>query len=69
MHYSGGANDRVNWKRFQRLDPRYIPSCRVMHPYSEERFFASHPTVGRSAECGMSGVNYFFALTTIISPG
>lgn len=39
---------RLNWARFQRLVRRYIPQCRVLHPYPEERFFASHPTLGRS---------------------
>jgi RNA-directed DNA polymerase len=39
---------RLNWERFQRLVRRYIPNCRVLHPYPEERFFASHPTLGKS---------------------
>lgn len=39
---------RLNWARFQRLVHRYIPQCRVLHPYPEERFFASHPTLGKS---------------------
>jgi group II intron reverse transcriptase/maturase len=39
---------RLNWERFQRLVHRYIPNCRVLHPYPEERFFASHPTLGKS---------------------
>ncbi len=39
---------RLNWSRFNRLTRKYIPSCRVLHPYPEERFFASHPTLGKS---------------------
>jgi RNA-directed DNA polymerase len=39
---------RLNWSRFNRLTRKYIPSCRVLHPYPEKRFFASHPTLGKS---------------------
>jgi len=39
---------RLSWERFQRLVRRYIPRCRVLHPYPERRFYASHPTLGRS---------------------
>jgi RNA-directed DNA polymerase len=34
---------RLNWDRFNRLVRKYVPSCRVLHPYPEERFFASRP--------------------------
>ena len=34
---------RLNWLRFNRLVRAYIPSCRVLHPYPEQRFFASRP--------------------------
>lgn len=34
---------RLNWIRFNRLTRKYVPSCRVLHPYPEERFFASRP--------------------------
>ena len=34
---------RLNWERFNRLVRKYVPSCRVLHPYPEERFFASRP--------------------------
>ena len=40
--------NRMNWERFQRLVHRYMPSCRVLHPHPEERFFASHPTLSTS---------------------
>ncbi len=34
---------RLPWSRFNRLTRKYIPPCRVLHPYPEERFFASRP--------------------------
>jgi RNA-directed DNA polymerase len=34
---------RLSWPRFNRLTRKYVPSCRVLHPYPEERFFASRP--------------------------
>lgn len=34
---------RLPWSRFQRLIQPYIPKLRNMHPYPEERFFASRP--------------------------
>ena len=33
---------RMNWDRFNRTVLQYIPRCRKLHPYPEERFFASH---------------------------
>jgi group II intron reverse transcriptase/maturase len=39
---------RLNWVRFNRLTRKYVPSCRVLHPYPEQRFFASYPTLGKS---------------------
>ena len=39
----GSQRHRLNWSRFNRLTRKYIPSCRVLHPYPEERFFASRP--------------------------
>ncbi len=33
---------RLNWSRFNRLNRKYVPFCRVLNPYPEERFFASH---------------------------
>ena len=38
---------RLNWDRFNRTVLQYIPRCRKLHPYPEERFFASH-TLGKS---------------------
>jgi RNA-directed DNA polymerase len=38
---------RLNWSRFNRLTRKYVPPCRVLHPYPEERFFASR-TLGKS---------------------
>ena len=34
---------RLSWPRFNRLTRKYVPPCRVLHPYPEERFFASRP--------------------------
>jgi hypothetical protein len=34
---------RLNWSRFNRLARKYVPSCRVLHPYPERRFYASRP--------------------------
>jgi group II intron reverse transcriptase/maturase len=34
---------RLSWERFQRLAHRYVPHCRKLHPYPEERFHASRP--------------------------
>jgi len=35
--------NRLNWSRFTRLARKYVPPCRVLHPYPEQRFFASRP--------------------------
>lgn len=34
---------RLPWDRFNRIARRFIPYCRVRHPYPEQRFFASRP--------------------------
>ena len=34
---------RLNWSRFNRLTCKYVPPCRVLHPYPEQRFLASRP--------------------------
>jgi RNA-directed DNA polymerase len=34
---------RLCLERFNRLTRKYVPPCRVRHPYPEERFFASRP--------------------------
>jgi hypothetical protein len=34
---------RLNWERFNRLTRKYVPPCRVRHPYPEERFLPSRP--------------------------
>ena len=33
---------RLPWNRFSRIAERFIPTVRNMHPYPEERFYASH---------------------------
>ena len=48
-HFAGEANaPGLTGRDFQLLIDRFVPHCRVLHPYSEERFFASHPTLGKS---------------------
>ena len=37
---------RLPWTRFNRLVRKYIPPCRVVHPYPSERFYVN--TFGRS---------------------
>jgi RNA-directed DNA polymerase len=34
---------RLPWDRYNRLARRFIPYCRKLHPYPEERFHASRP--------------------------
>ena len=34
---------RLDWERFNRLTRKYVPPCRVRHPYPDERFLASRP--------------------------
>jgi len=38
-----GQQHRPNWARIQRLAARWIPAPRVLHPYPELRFAATHP--------------------------
>src|SRR5438552_2762400 len=38
-----GQKHRPNWARIQRLAARWIPAPRVLHPYPELRFAATHP--------------------------
>lgn len=35
---------RVNWKRLTPLFDRWIPEPRVLHPYPDARFYATHPS-------------------------
>jgi len=34
---------RLDWGRFNRLTRKYVPPCRVRHPYPEERLLTSRP--------------------------
>jgi group II intron reverse transcriptase/maturase len=34
---------RITWARMGRLARRWIPATKIMHPYPEQRFAASHP--------------------------
>jgi len=38
-----GQKHRPNWGRIHRLAERWIPKPRVLHPYPERRFAATHP--------------------------
>jgi hypothetical protein len=38
----------MTWERFNRATNQYVPCVRVLHPYADGRFKASHPTFGRS---------------------
>jgi RNA-directed DNA polymerase len=35
---------RINWARMNRIAARWLPPVRVMHPYPEARFAATHPS-------------------------
>lgn len=35
-----GQHGKMQWSRFRRYVARYLPSVRVLHPYSAERFDA-----------------------------
>ena len=39
---------RMNWDRFKQIINQYVPRVRVLHPYPDGRFKASHPTFGKS---------------------
>ena len=34
---------RMNWERFRKLEARWIPKLRILHPYPSERFYARNP--------------------------
>jgi hypothetical protein len=34
---------RLNWVRMQKLIERWLPKPRMLHPYPEQRFAATHP--------------------------
>lgn len=34
---------RMPWERFNKLDKRWIPRPRILHPHPNERFYAKHP--------------------------
>ena len=38
-----GQRRRANWARIHRLAERWLPRPRVLHPYPEQRFAATHP--------------------------
>ena len=38
-----GQRCRMNWARLHQLAERWLPRPRVLHPYPEQRFAATHP--------------------------
>jgi hypothetical protein len=34
---------RINWDRMDRIANRWLPRPRIMHPYPDTRFAATHP--------------------------
>ncbi|MFC1643309.1 hypothetical protein ACFL5O_11610 [Myxococcota bacterium] len=34
---------RLNWKRMPRIIDHWLPPARILHPWPEDRFFATHP--------------------------
>jgi RNA-directed DNA polymerase len=49
-------HDRMNWERAKRLFTRWLPKPRVMHPYPEKRFDATHPRQEPSAVIPLAGI-------------
>jgi len=33
----------MNWERYRKLENRWIPKLKILHPYPSERFYAKHP--------------------------
>jgi len=48
--------DRMTWKRMNTLATRWLPSVRVLHPWPEERFAATHPRQEPSAVAPLAGI-------------
>jgi group II intron reverse transcriptase/maturase len=38
-----GQKTRTDWARMHRIDTRWLPPARVMHPFPQARFAATHP--------------------------
>ncbi len=38
-----GQGRAYDWERMQRLARRWLPSVRILHPYPNVRFAATHP--------------------------
>ena len=34
---------RINWARMDRIATRWIPQTRIVHPFPQARFAATHP--------------------------
>jgi group II intron reverse transcriptase/maturase len=47
---------RLTWDRFERLERKWLPRIRNMHPYPEQRFYARHPRQEPSAVVPLAGI-------------
>jgi len=47
---------RINWDRMNRIATRWLPRARVMHPFPEVRFAATHPRQEPSAVIPHAGI-------------
>jgi hypothetical protein len=47
---------RINWQRTSRIANRWLPPARVMHPFPEQRFAATHPRQEPSAVIPHAGI-------------
>jgi len=47
---------RINWDRMNRIATRWLPPARVMHPFPEVRFAATHPRQEPSAVIPHAGI-------------
>src|SRR6266536_3702098 len=55
---------KMRWERFTPVLNRWMPPPRVLHPYPDARFYATHPYPangeGRNSECGIASVQRCF---------
>lgn len=43
MLHRRSQRHRLSWQRFAKLEKRYVPPYRTLHPYPEQRFCVTHP--------------------------
>ena len=51
-----GQRGPANWDRMRRLAGRWLPKPRILHPYPEKRFDATHPRQEPSAGKPLAGI-------------